>query len=138
MVSVSNHERLCEFCVLTSNFYLLSSNFFYLGGRQRYAAAVDFLASTSPNTCTAFCISSIVPSEMRAWVWWNGGKSRATMTFFARQASRNALAGVPVLTNMKFAWQSVGFMPRSANHFVTMSRTALLRLRSLAVKLASC
>ena len=40
-----------------------------------------------------------------------------------------------MLTNMKLAWQSVGFMPRSLNHFVTMSRTALLRLRSLAVKL---
>src|SRR6185436_14315715 len=103
-----------------------------------YAAAVLFFARTSPKTCTAFCISSIVPSEMRAWVFSNGGKSRATITFLARQASRNALAGVPMLTNMKLAWQSVGFMPRSANHFVTMSRTALLRLRSLVVKLASC
>ena len=41
-----------------------------------------------------------------------------------------------MLTNMKFAWQSVGFMPRSANHFIEKSRTALLRVRSLAVKLA--
>src|SRR5262249_677811 len=103
-----------------------------------YAAAVIFLARRSPNPGTAFCSPSMVPSEMRACVWWNGGKSRATMTPFARQASRNAFAGDPMLTNMKLAWQSVGFMPRSANHFVTMSRTALLRLRSFAVKLASC
>ena len=80
----------------------------------------------------------MVPREMRAWVFSNGGKSRATHTPLARQASRNAFAGVPMFTNMKLAWQSVGFMPRSANHFVTMSRTALLRLRSLVVKLASC
>ena len=99
--------------------------------------AVLFFASTSPNTCTALVISSIVPSVMRAWVFSNGGKSRATITPLARQASRNAFAGVPMFTNMKFAWQSVGFMPRSVNHFVTISRTALLRLRSLVVKLAS-
>src|SRR4051812_49633738 len=105
-----------------------------------YAAAVDFFPSTSPNTWTAFVISSIVPSEMRAWVWWNGGKSRATMTFLARQDSRKAFAGVPMFTNMKLACESVGFMPRSANHFVTLSRTALFRLRSFLVNApsASC
>src|SRR4029453_1130212 len=51
-----------------------------------YAAAVDFFASTSPNTCTALVISSIVPSEMRACVFSNGGKSGAAMTPLARHA----------------------------------------------------
>jgi len=74
---------------------------------------------------------------MRACVWWNAGSRARTITPLARHASRNALAGVPMFTNMKLAWQSVGFMPRSANHLVAMSRTALLRLRSLVVKLAS-
>src|SRR5207253_9725589 len=103
-----------------------------------YAAAlVLFLAKTSPNTLTAFCISSIVPSVMRACVFSNGGKSRATSTFLARHAVRNSAADDPMLTNMKFAWQSVGFMPRSLNHLLANSRTALLRLRSFSVKLAS-
>ncbi len=77
---------------------------------------------------------------MRAWVFSNGGKSRATMTPLARQASRNARAGVPMLTNMKLACASVGFMPRSLNHFETMSRTALLRIRSFLLNApsASC
>src|SRR5204862_3285890 len=74
-----------------------------------YAAAlVLFLAKTSPNTFTAFCISSIVPSVMRACVFSNGGKSRATSTPLARHAVRNSAADDPMLTNMKFAWQSVG------------------------------
>src|SRR5439155_207567 len=55
-----------------------------------------------------------------------------------RQSSRNSFAGVPMSTNMKFAWPSVGFMPRSLNHLVTKSRTCLLRFRSFVVKLASC
>src|SRR5215831_2688129 len=86
-----------------------------------YAAAdVCFFrpSNTSPKTATAFCISSIVPSEMRHIVFSNGGKSRPTSTFLARHASRNPFAGVLMLTNMKLAWQSVGFMPRSVNHLV--------------------
>src|SRR5207244_4146298 len=49
-----------------------------------YAAAcdVDAFPRTSPNTATAFFISSIVPNEMRQCVFSNGGKSRATRTFF--------------------------------------------------------
>ena len=90
----------------------------------------DFFPSTSPKTATAFFISSIVPNEMRQCVFSNGGKSRATSTPFARHASRNSFAGRPMLTNMKFACESVGFMPRSANHFIVKSRTALLRARS--------
>ena len=46
------------------------------------------------------------------------------------QASRNARTGRPMLTNMKLACESVGFMPRSANHFIVKSRTAVLRSRS--------
>ena len=45
---------------------------------------------------------------------------------------------VPMLTNMKFACESAGFMPRSANHFIVKSRTAALRARSFAVNDASC
>ena len=43
-----------------------------------------------------------------------------------------------MFTNMKFACDAAGFMPRSANHFIAKSRTSLLRARSLVRKLASC
>ena len=94
--------------------------------------------STSPNTATAFCISSIVPNEMRQCVFSNGGKSRATRTPLVLHASRKSFAGRPMLTNMKLACESVGFMPRSANHFIVKSRTALLRARSAAMNDGSC
>src|SRR5204863_1974700 len=48
--------------------------------------------STLRNTSVAFCISSIVPREMRAHCFSSGGKSRPTITPFAAQPSRNAAA----------------------------------------------
>ena len=41
---------------------------------------VVVVPSTFLNTSTAFCISSIVPSEMRQCVFSKGGKSRPTST----------------------------------------------------------
>ena len=66
-----------------------------------------------------------------------GSRARRA-TPLARHASRNAFAGRPMLTNMKLACESVGFMPRSANHFMVKSRTSLLRARSAAMNDASC
>src|SRR3954453_20053085 len=62
------------------------------------------------------------------------------MSALARQAARKAEAGGALLRNMKLAFASVGFMPRSVNHFETMSRTALLRIRSFLLNApsASC
>ena len=39
---------------------------------------------------------------------------------------------------MKFACESAGFMPRSANHFIEKSRTAALRARSLVMNSSPC
>ena len=77
---------------------------------------------------------------MRQCVFSNGGKSRATLTPLAAQASRNSFTGRPMLTNMKFACASVGLKPRSENHFIVKSRTALLRIRSFLLNApsASC
>src|SRR6187200_396402 len=110
----------------------------HTGTTGAQAAAVLLRARTCSNTATALFISSIVPNDSRQCVFSNGGKSRATSTPFARHASRNAFAGRPMFTNMKFACASVGFIPRSANHFIVKSRTSLLRARSLAVKDPSC
>ena len=75
---------------------------------------------------------------MRQCVFSNGGKSRATRTFFALHASRKSFTGRPMLTNMKLACASVGFMPRSANHFAVKSRTAVFRARSAEMNDGSC
>ena len=80
----------------------------------------------TPQRPSAF--PSSVPNEMRQCVFSNGGKSRATRTPLAAHASRNAFTGRPMFTNMKFACESVGFMPRSVNHFIVNSRTASVAL----------
>src|SRR5439155_460159 len=65
--------------------------------------------STLRNTSVAFCISSIVPREMRAHCFSSGGKSRPTITPFCAHASRNAAAVIvlPISVKMKFVWESV-------------------------------
>ena len=78
----------------------------------------------------AFCISSIVPSEMRAHCFSSGGKSRPTITPLAAHASRNCrrrhrLADV--------GEDEVGLRigrtvkPRSASALTVKSLTAVLR-----------
>src|SRR5207249_3683684 len=65
--------------------------------------------STLRNTSVAFCISSIVPSEMRAHCFSSGGKSRPTSTPSFAHASRNAAAVIvlPMSVKMKFVCESV-------------------------------
>src|SRR5207249_8546832 len=65
--------------------------------------------STLRNTAVAFCISSIVPSEMRAHCFSTGGKSRPTSTPSFAHASRNAAAVIvlPMSVKMKFVCESV-------------------------------
>src|SRR5690606_2091191 len=45
-----------------------------------YAAALAGWDRTLSKTCTAFCISAMVPTEIRQCVFSYGGKSRATST----------------------------------------------------------
>src|SRR4029079_6076811 len=65
--------------------------------------------STPRNTSVAFCISSIVPSEMRAHCFSSGGKSRPTRTPSAAQPPRKSPAVIvlPMSTKMKFVCESV-------------------------------
>ena len=78
-----------------------------------YQPAVVIGFNTLRNTSAAFFISSIVPIEMRACVFSNGGKSRPTMTPCLAQASRKSLAGRPTSTNRKFPSDAVDLHPRS-------------------------
>src|SRR5262249_15585387 len=65
--------------------------------------------STLRNTSGAFCLSSIVPSEMRAHCFSSGGKSRPTITPLAAHPSRNAAAVIvlPISVKMKLVCESV-------------------------------
>ena len=86
--------------------------------------------STFLNTSTAFCISAIVPMEMRQCVFSYGGKSRPTSTPAVRQASRNPAAGRLMSMKRKLVCESVPVIPMSAKAFTVNAFTSVLRWRS--------
>src|SRR6185436_5732045 len=81
--------------------------------------------STLRNTATAFCISSIVPIEIRTWLFSNGGKSRPTTTPCLAHASRNSLAGRPTSVKTKLACETPDRQPMSSSALTVNARTAV-------------
>ena len=63
----------------------------------------------------------MVPMEMRQCVQY-GGKGRPTLTPSLAQPAWNSSTGMATSTNVKLACASVGFNPRSVNHFNVNAR----------------
>src|SRR6185503_14031011 len=101
------------------------------------AAPERWAPITSPKTRLACCISSIVPTETRAWTLSSGGNSRPTRTPRFAQASLNSAAGQPVSTKTKLVCESITRQPRWPNTPEVNARACALRSRSASMCAAS-